>query len=134
MKTISKHVRSLLAVMTSMAIGCCVLQAQWLDHCSYYDDTIASFCTLSANGSVCGGSCGYVTFPPGTARCGFCAPAWSFYCANAAAATMTTVNTFTGNCGWTQVQQGSPYSVTWECLCPLTYPYAGTTTVGCWCW
>lgn len=136
MKIIRKGVRTALAALTSLVVGCCLLKAGLYDRCSYYDETIVTLCSVgtSTNGLVCIGTCSYVRFPQGTARCGFCAPAWVGYCNNTPTNTMVTVNTFVGNCiGPFQVPGGSE-TVIWECYCPDTYIFTGTTTVGCWCW
>jgi hypothetical protein len=135
-KNITKGVRIAFAALTSLAISYCVLLAGWNERCDYYDETLVNFCGIgtSTNGLVCNGTCSYVRFPQGTARCGFCVPAWVGYCNNAPTGTMVTVNTYVGNCIGPFQVLGSSGSVTWECTCPTAYMLTGTTTVGCWCW
>lgn len=138
MKTIRKGARTALAALTIMVVGYCLLEAGWYDRCSYYDETLVDFCSIgtSTNGLVCSGTCSYVRFPEGIARCGFCAPAWIGYCVTVPTGTMVTVNTFVGNCIGPFQVLGNSGSVTWECRCPdsSSYMLSGTTTVGCWCW
>lgn len=107
----------------------------WMQYCQNYDTYIMETGCHTDSNYNCLGRCAKVTFPTGTASCGFCTSTFNpfSWCTTASSPTITTVNMWEVPCEWQQVDANPPESVTWECSCGSAWILNSTMTFYCRC-